>query len=374
MKEINIHKIIADKRKEKGITQEELAAYIGITKASVSKWETGQSYPDITFLPLLASYFNISIDELISYTPQMEQEDIKNLYHRLAEAFSEKPFNEVMMECRGIIKKYYSCFPLLIQMGLLFINHHMLAEDMDRRIEILEEAIHLFSRVQEESDDVSLAKEAVSFKSTCYLLLSKPNEVLQLLGETIRPNFPEEDLIAQAYQMLGNTEKANEMMQISMYQHLIQFVATIPNYVLVNASNTEKVKIILNRAFKLVDIYEIEKLHPNMTLKVYYAAAQVYCIQENFEGALEMLRKYVAVCAVSFTVSSLHLHGDSYFDVIDGWFAEFPLGAKTVRSEDIIKQSMLQNIAENPVFVPMKDVREYKNIIASLKFKLDITD
>ncbi|GMR68265.1 helix-turn-helix domain-containing protein [Bacillus sp. MN7755] len=374
MKEINIHKIIADKRKEKGITQEELAAYIGITKASVSKWETGQSYPDITFLPLLASYFNISIDELISYTPQMEQEDIKNLYHRLAEAFSEKPFNEVMMECRGIIKKYYSCFPLLIQMGLLFINHHMLAEDMDRRIEILEEAIHLFSRVQEESDDVSLAKEAVSFKSTCYLLLSKPNEVLQLLGETIRPNFPEEDLIAQAYQMLGNTEKANEMMQISMYQHLIQFVATIPNYVLVNASNTEKVKIILNRAFKLVDIYEIEKLHPNMTLKVYYSAAQVYCIQENFEGALEMLRKYVAVCAVSFTVSSLHLHGDSYFDVIDGWFAEFPLGAKTVRSEDIIKQSMLQNIAENPVFVPMKDVREYKNIIASLKFKLDITD
>jgi len=65
VKEINIHKIIADKRKEKGITQEELAAYIGITKASVSKWETGQSYPDITFLPLLASYFNISIDELI---------------------------------------------------------------------------------------------------------------------------------------------------------------------------------------------------------------------------------------------------------------------------------------------------------------------
>ena len=40
-------------------------------------------------LPLLASYFNISIDELISYTPQMEQEDIKDLYHRLAEAFSE---------------------------------------------------------------------------------------------------------------------------------------------------------------------------------------------------------------------------------------------------------------------------------------------
>ncbi|PFJ14039.1 transcriptional regulator [Bacillus cereus] len=374
MREIHIHKTIADKRKEKGITQKELAAYIGITKASVSKWETGQSYPDITFLPLLASYFNISIDELISYTPQMEQEDIKDLYHRLAEAFSEEPFDEVMMECRGIIKKYYSCFPLLLQMGVLFINHHMLTEDTDKRIEMLEGAIHLFNRVQEESDDVSLMKEVVSFKATCYLILNRPNEVLQLLGGTIRPNIPDEDIIAQAYQMLGNTDKANEMMQISMYQHLIQLVATIPNYVAVNASNAEKVEIILNRAFMLIDMYEIEKLHPHMTLKVYYSAAQVYCMQGNFKRALEMLKKYSAVCAASFTVNSLHLHGDSYFDAIDGWFAEFPLGAKTVRNEEVIKRSMLQSIAENPTFAPLKDVREYKNIIASLKFKLDLKE
>lgn len=52
-------------RKEKGITQDELANYIGVSKASVSKWETGQSYPDIAFLPQLAAYFNISVDELI---------------------------------------------------------------------------------------------------------------------------------------------------------------------------------------------------------------------------------------------------------------------------------------------------------------------
>jgi transcriptional regulator with XRE-family HTH domain len=49
MKEINIAKTIITKRKEKGITQDELAAYIGVSKASVSKWETAQSYPDITF-------------------------------------------------------------------------------------------------------------------------------------------------------------------------------------------------------------------------------------------------------------------------------------------------------------------------------------
>ena len=94
MKEINIGKMIITKRKEKGITQDELAAYMGVSKASVSKWETGQSYPDITFLPQLAAYFNISIDDLMGYTPQMTKEEIKNQYHRLADQFSSRPFDE----------------------------------------------------------------------------------------------------------------------------------------------------------------------------------------------------------------------------------------------------------------------------------------
>lgn len=41
MKEINIGKKIIEKRKERGITQEDLATYVGVSKASVSKWETG---------------------------------------------------------------------------------------------------------------------------------------------------------------------------------------------------------------------------------------------------------------------------------------------------------------------------------------------
>ena len=83
MKELNLSNILVKKRKEKGITQDQLAAYIGVSKASVSKWETGQSYPDITFLPQLAANFNMSVDELIGYKPQMTKEDIRKLYLRL---------------------------------------------------------------------------------------------------------------------------------------------------------------------------------------------------------------------------------------------------------------------------------------------------
>ncbi len=50
---IQIGTIISTNRKEKGITQEELANHLGVSKPAVSKWESGQSYPDILLLPVL---------------------------------------------------------------------------------------------------------------------------------------------------------------------------------------------------------------------------------------------------------------------------------------------------------------------------------
>lgn len=86
---------IAQCRKEHNWTQKELGEKLGVTDKAVSKWENGSSLPDILLLPQLASYFDISIDELIGYQPQMEQEDIKELYIRLSKDFSVLSFDEV---------------------------------------------------------------------------------------------------------------------------------------------------------------------------------------------------------------------------------------------------------------------------------------
>ncbi len=56
MGEINIGKIIASCRRSEGITQEELAEYLGVTKAAVSKWELGINLPDITLIPKVAAF------------------------------------------------------------------------------------------------------------------------------------------------------------------------------------------------------------------------------------------------------------------------------------------------------------------------------
>lgn len=83
-------------RQAQGLTQEVLADHIGVTKASVSKWERGQSLPDAPVLAELASFFGVTLDELVGYEPQLGREQIRRIYRELAEDFAKKPFAEVM--------------------------------------------------------------------------------------------------------------------------------------------------------------------------------------------------------------------------------------------------------------------------------------
>ena len=67
---MNIGKNILELRKKKNVTQEELAAELGVTAAAVSKWENGYTLPDILMLCALADYFEVSTDELLGRNPK----------------------------------------------------------------------------------------------------------------------------------------------------------------------------------------------------------------------------------------------------------------------------------------------------------------
>ncbi len=72
-------------RNLKNLTQEELAEYLGITAQSVSKWERGETYPDITFLPALANIFETSIDLLIGMDTIRAEETRQNIHKKASD-------------------------------------------------------------------------------------------------------------------------------------------------------------------------------------------------------------------------------------------------------------------------------------------------
>jgi len=68
--------MVAELRRTKGITQSELAEYLGVSFQAVSKWENGTTMPDITLLPMLSDYFQVSVDEILGLKPLKDREYI----------------------------------------------------------------------------------------------------------------------------------------------------------------------------------------------------------------------------------------------------------------------------------------------------------
>lgn len=380
MKEINLAQVLSRLRREKGVTQEELAAYIGVSKASVSKWETGQSYPDIVFLPQLAAYFNTSVDELLGYEPQMTKEDIRRLYHELSRDFGEKPFEEVFGRCREIVKKYYSCFPLLLLMGGLLLNHVTLAGSEERMMEVLRYALELFTRVKSESGDVYHISSANSSEAACRLALKEPEAVLELLKDANAPLSGDEILYATAWQQLGNLPKAKESLQIGLYQHLVLLAGMMPTYLMMCADNREQFDETRRRAQALCDIFRLEDLHPNMVFQIDFVVAQTAMQWGDMELAREYLRDYGRICMKAhqnmellsshLSTAAFTLHGDSFFDQIEPWIAEFDLGADAPMNEKTIRESLVSAVSENPVFAPLHGEPWFRSLVEQMKASL----
>jgi len=364
MKEINIARAIVNKRKEKGITQDDLANYIGVSKASVSKWETGQSYPDITFLPQLATYFNISIDELMGYTPQMAKEDIRGLYQKLSADFSKKPFVEVVAEMHTIIKKYYSCFSLLLQMVILMTNHYMLSQERNAQITILEEALTLCGRIKTESEDFHLNRQANSIEAILNLLLNRPNEVIDLLDVTMQPISQDEMTLASAYEMNGDIMDAKKTLQITGYQYVLYLVGSAVKLLPLYMNERERFEEILRRNLLVADSFNLETLHPNAYIQLSTTAAYCLTMLGDYDRALDFLKKSVdAYKNFEFPVM---LHGDDYFDLLEEWFQNFDLGGNAPRDESLIKESLLEMITSS-AFAPLFEMPKYKIIVDSVK-------
>ena len=86
-------KRIAELRKLKKATQAQLAEYLTVNPQTVSRWEAEGGTPDVMLLPKIASFFEVSLDELFGMT---DMEYINNLVYKYSVLRDEKSFEEVM--------------------------------------------------------------------------------------------------------------------------------------------------------------------------------------------------------------------------------------------------------------------------------------
>ena len=122
MKEMNLGRILIETAINGELLRKNWRPILAFQKARFLNGRQTLSLPDISLLLQLASYFDITIDELIGYEPQMEKRRLRNSISAFPRTF-RVAFDDVLAGMPETAKKYYSCYPLLFQLGTLLINH-----------------------------------------------------------------------------------------------------------------------------------------------------------------------------------------------------------------------------------------------------------
>lgn len=205
--ELMIGERIKKYRKEREMTQEALAQALSLSPQSVSKWECGDGYPDITLLPAIANYFEVTVDELIGNDEISAREDIQKNYFNIVHGLS---YDEQLQLSLRYHKKYPRNWHIATALMYTITRYHR--DKADEYRDLLDE---ICERLLRDCTDSTLRKDAI--KSMCTICAE--DEVAKWLKKDTA--FWREDqnkIYEERYKLTGEDDK------YWMYNHAGNFL------------------------------------------------------------------------------------------------------------------------------------------------------
>lgn len=138
--------VIRDLRIKQGLTQEQMANYLGVSAPAVNKWERGVTYPDITILPSLARLLNTDLNTLLSFQAEPTTKEIKAFTEELVARAKENGILSAFEHAQKEVLKYPNCHELILSIALTLEGIQVMFSLSDATKSILEGIDQLYER------------------------------------------------------------------------------------------------------------------------------------------------------------------------------------------------------------------------------------
>lgn len=180
---ISIAKIIKTLRARKGITQEELALHLGVTSQAISKWERNEGYPDITMLPIIANFFEISTDELLGVDVSKKQEIIKVIIANANSFYQHGDLSNARHVLEDGLTEYPNAHRLLLE--LIQLKYESPYANRVEKDAVIASSIVILERILNESNDSAIRNFATALLIRHYRYQGQHQKALSLAkGQT----------------------------------------------------------------------------------------------------------------------------------------------------------------------------------------------
>lgn len=171
-------------RKERDMTQEQLAAELGVSFQAVSRWELGTTYPDIALLPVIAAYFDVTVDELLGVDMARREEEIREIQEQSKKLRHEGKAYEDMCFLREKVKEFPNSPILLYELSLsVFIYYFNDARpfDEEQKRKAVEEIAELCKKAIKYSDNEGFSIRCKRHMALAYGYIGEKERVREIV-------------------------------------------------------------------------------------------------------------------------------------------------------------------------------------------------
>ena len=181
---------ISKLRKEHAMTQEQLAEALGVTFASVSKWERGVATPELNLIAEMADLFEVSIDALIGY--QFRNNDREHVIARLKQYCHDRNNADVFSDVEKALQRYPNCFDVIYYSARIYSLRGLTQKNgayLKKALSLCNRACMLIKQNEDpEISDISIRKEMAAI----HLALGEYDKGVELLKQNnpCRMNHP----------------------------------------------------------------------------------------------------------------------------------------------------------------------------------------
>lgn len=353
MDEFSIGTRILRLRKEKGITQEQLANMIGVSAGAVSKWETGNSKPDIDLLAPLARALNTSLNQLLSFKEELEESEIKEIKKEITDIFLNYGFTEGEIKCKEYIRKYPNSIGLKLTVAGLIQMYSMMLE-VDLINEKRKYALSLLYQVVD-SKEVKHVNMALFLIANIQMDLENYDESERCVKE-LRNSFVDPMIsYASLLQQQGKNREAESFCKGMLLMYLNQSTAmmSILSKIFKCENNFDKAVFYLEAVNKIESIFKIG-LHSGA-----YNLCRLYIEEEEKEKAANWFKNYVE-----------GLLSTEYDYDNNPYFENLQLEIKP-EGQSIIRKKLFQTLIDEEDLKVLSGFSDYMQSIEKLKIAVE---
>lgn len=157
---MNIGSVIKAKRRQKDLTQEQLAEYLGVSVSAVSQWESGKTVPDVSLIVTLANFFEVTTDELLCRTAKKDT-DIAAFYMRDVKLSQAGDVHGRLAVWREATQKYPGDFDLLENLANALMSTIYIDGEFEEQDRNAKEAVSVCERLLRDCTDSAIRNRII---------------------------------------------------------------------------------------------------------------------------------------------------------------------------------------------------------------------